>query len=159
MIILAVQGSGKSYAAAKRNDSADIDRIRGKESLEDYIDRLLEAAASKKYTLGNLRLDIAEELDRRGEQFTLFAPFRDFLSTEEYQEIKERIFGRLVLRKEQNERTCRYIEDFKSGYDKFNNTAYYDGLSGNESYICMDRVLNTVAKLLEFLDNESDNGI
>ena len=152
MIILTVQGAGKSYAASTRNDVCDVDRIRGKESLDDYIKRLLAADKTSRYVLGNLRHDIAKELDRRGERFMLFAPFKESMSEDEYQEIKERIFGRLVLRKEQSARTCGYIEDFKKGYDTYNSEAYYSDLSGNESYICMDREINSVSRLLEYLD-------
>ena len=159
MIILAVQGSGKSYAASTRDDVADIDRIRGKENLDDYIGRLLNASDNYKYVLGNLRKDIAEELGRRGISFTLFAPFRGSLSPQEYQEMKERIFGRLVLRKEQNAYTCKYIETFKAGYDTWNSEDYYSDLSGNESYFCMDRKYDTVAKLIDLYEERGKNDL
>ncbi len=155
MIILAVQGSGKSYAASQRDDTADVDRMRGREPLGDYIGRLLDADRSRRYTCGNLRLDIAEELDRRGVQFVMFAPFREFMREGEYREMKERIFGRLVLRREQSARTCGYLEDFKAGYDRFNSVHYYDSLSGKSlQYYTMGRDIDSVSALLELLDSQ-----
>ncbi len=148
MIILAVQGSGKSYAAAQRNDVADVDRIRGKESVDDYVERLLQADQEYRYACGNARLDIAEELEKRGQKFTIFAPFRELLEDNVYQEMKERIFGRLVLRKEQNAYTCKYIEDFKAHYDTFNSIKYYDDLSSAPVFEPMDRDTHSIYQLI-----------
>ncbi len=162
MIILAVQGSGKSYAAAQRDDVADIDRIRGKEAVADYVDRLQKADHVYPYTCGNARLDIAEELVKRQQDFVIFAPFREILSEEVYQEMKERLFGRLVLRKEQNARTCQYIESFKKHYDEFNSTMYYKEVVKEANsfgkppvdvhFFVMNRDQNSVCELLNAIE-------
>ncbi len=148
MIILAVQGSGKTYAAKTRSDVLDIDRIRGKESLNDYIKRLYEADDTVAYTLGNARLDIATKCSKDGRDVIIFAPFKELMDEKEYQIMKERIFGRLVLRKEQNKYTCKYVEDFKRNYDLYNSIEYYKNLPGVK-FIPMCNQCDNISALLE----------
>ena len=148
MIILAVQGSGKTYAASKRSDVADVDRIRGKESLDDYIARLYEADDTATYALGNARLDIATKCIRDGRDVAIFAPFKELMDEKQYQVMKERIFGRLVLRKEQTGYTCKYIEEFKKFYNLYNSTAYYKDLPGI-IFVPMCNQIDNVDALIE----------
>ena len=153
MIILAVQGSGKSYAAGLRNDVADIDRIRGKEELSDYIARLYAAEDNPdiKYVLGNARYDIAKKILEDGKDIVIFAPFKDLMDEKGYRNMKERIFGRLVLRREQNQFNYGYIEDFKKGYDLYNDTAYYKDLKnlpGKVTFFPMCSQIDSVSELI-----------
>ena len=129
MIILAMQGTGKTYAANKYSGTvSEIDVKEGFDTYADYADALIEEDKNAKVTFGNANVFVAKELLKKGECFAIFAPWKENLSTKDYDDIKTTIFGRFVLRQEQKTNSYKWLEKMKKYYDSFNSIEHYKEL-------------------------------
>ncbi len=127
MIILTIQGLGKTEVAKGNPYIADID-VKYYDDLNSYTNALAEAENSDKYkyVLGNASLDVAKKLiEDFGLSVAICAPWKDRLNIEEYTEMKERMFGRYVLRKEQTPSNLGWLNRMKSNFDKYCSTEMY----------------------------------
>lgn len=152
MIILATQGLGKSYAASILDGVKDIDIMNFRGDPESYADALIKASDDDNIALGNISAEIMSELNKRGEKFLIFAPVfsKDFTKeeAENYMLLKEIIFGRLVLRKTQNERNVAWLEKVKRNFDSWCDIDFFTKYVSQTEIRPMTLSVNNVASLL-----------
>lgn len=144
MIILAFQGSGKTYAANKYPGTvSEIDVKEGFDSYGDYAEALIEADKDANCIFGNANIFVAKELLERGTDISIFAPWKENLSERDYEDIKTTIFGRYVLRQEQKANSYKWLERMKRHFDSFASKEHYKELEtaypGRIQYLTMDK--------------------
>ncbi len=133
MIILTIQGAGKTYAAETIEKVNDIDVADYRDkSVDDYVCALAMAEkayepSEKHYVLGNASVEVAEKLLEKGFEVSIYAPFKESLGSD-YEGMKERLFGRYVLRKEQTPKNVGWIEKMKKNFDIYCSMQTYSDL-------------------------------
>ena len=156
MIILTIQGAGKTYAAQNINNVTDVD-IKDYRNVDDYVNVLNflndEAHQENSFFLGNASYEVTEKLLEKGHKVVIFAPFKDLMSEDEYQMTKELLFGRYVLRKRQTPQNVGWIEKMKENFDNYCNISLYSDLNdkypGKLSLRVMNLSIPTVAAMIK----------
>ena len=120
-VILAFQGTGKTYFCSKNPEYIDLDfkefpHVDG--WLEDYVETLKSHIQDDniKGIFCNISKELMDKLTEEQIPFTVFAPLTN---SEDYEDVKALLLGRMVLRKTQTPQNVGWIEKIKAHFDEW----------------------------------------
>lgn len=127
-IILAFQGTGKTYFCNNETEKQckDLDFkefVHCPGWIKDYVDELERCQDRYDIIFCNISKDLMDELSARDIPFTVVTPiwYTNRGQDDDYRTLKEIIFGRFVLRKEQTPSNVRWLEKIKANFDNWTN--------------------------------------